>query len=88
MNFLKYNMYKISCQIFVVSPQHDECYLHLKGCHCHHLMSNNSDGRGDPQENDDRLYRIFISELNCLECGRILLDDYFLGSLVSELEFL
>lgn len=29
-----------------------------------YFMSNNSDGRGNPQENDDRLYRISLSELN------------------------
>ncbi|WP_062106087.1 PQQ-dependent sugar dehydrogenase [Bacillus niameyensis] len=29
-----------------------------------YFISNNSDGRGNPQENDDRLYRISISDLN------------------------
>lgn len=29
-----------------------------------YLISNNSDGRGNPQENDDQLYRISVSELN------------------------
>ncbi|WP_237417355.1 PQQ-dependent sugar dehydrogenase [Halobacillus litoralis] len=29
-----------------------------------YLISNNTDGRGDPQENDDKLYRITLSDLN------------------------
>ncbi|WP_312095015.1 hypothetical protein [Niallia sp.] len=29
-----------------------------------YFMSNNSEGRGNPQENDDKLYRIELSVLN------------------------
>ena len=29
-----------------------------------YFISNNSDGRGNPQENDDQLYRISLSDLN------------------------
>ncbi len=29
-----------------------------------YFISNNKDGRGSPQENDDKLYRILLSELN------------------------
>ncbi|GEN54945.1 PQQ-dependent sugar dehydrogenase [Halobacillus faecis] len=29
-----------------------------------YFISNNTDGRGDPQENDDKLYRISLSDLN------------------------
>lgn len=29
-----------------------------------YFISNNTDGRGAPQENDDKLYRISLSELN------------------------
>jgi glucose/arabinose dehydrogenase len=29
-----------------------------------YFISNNRDGRGTPQENDDKLYRISLSELN------------------------
>ncbi len=29
-----------------------------------YFISNNTDGRGTPQENDDKLYRISLAELN------------------------
>lgn len=29
-----------------------------------YFISNNSDGRGNPQDNDDELYRISLSDLN------------------------
>lgn len=31
-----------------------------------YFISNNTDGRGTPQENDDRLYKISVSELDTL----------------------